>query len=113
MSFIIMYNYATVIDIYSLVRHLVCFHSWYAIFFPFFFFFDSTHDKIYFDIYLKIFVCILVLYTHQIYNIIIRNVSCSSLLHIKYEKHYMQYLTKESVSSKYRVEPGSKKKYCS
>ena len=74
-----------------------------------FFFFDSTHDKIYFDIYLKIFVCILVLYTHQIYNIIIRNVSCSSLLHIKYEKHYMQYLTKESVSSKYRVEPGSKK----
>ena len=31
-----------------------------------FFFFDSAHDKIYVDIYLKIFGCILVLYTHQI-----------------------------------------------
>ena len=30
------------------------------------FFFDSAHDKIYVDIYLKIFGCILVLYTHQI-----------------------------------------------
>ena len=30
------------------------------------FFFDSAHDKIYVDIYLKIFRCILVLYTHQI-----------------------------------------------
>ena len=30
------------------------------------FFFDSGHDKIYVDIYLKIFRCILVLYTHQI-----------------------------------------------
>ena len=30
------------------------------------FFFDSVHDKIYVDIYLKIFGCILVLYTHQI-----------------------------------------------
>ena len=29
-------------------------------------FFDSVHDKIYVDIYLKIFRCILVLYTHQI-----------------------------------------------
>ena len=29
-------------------------------------FFDSAHDKIYVDIYLKIFGCILVLYTHQI-----------------------------------------------
>ena len=28
--------------------------------------FDSAHDKIYVDIYLKIFGCILVLYTHQI-----------------------------------------------
>ena len=28
------------------------------------FFFDSAHDKIYVDIYLKIFGCILVLYTH-------------------------------------------------
>ena len=31
-----------------------------------FFFFDSAHDKIYVDIYLKIFGCILVLCTHQI-----------------------------------------------
>ena len=31
-----------------------------------FFFFDSAHDKIYVHMYLKIFVCILVLYTHQI-----------------------------------------------
>ena len=31
------------------------------------------------------------------------------LLHIKYEKHYRQYLTKESVSCKYRAEPESKK----
>ena len=30
------------------------------------FFLDSAHDKIYADIYLKIFRCILVLYTHQI-----------------------------------------------
>ena len=29
-------------------------------------FFDSTHDKIYVDIYLKILGCILILYTHQI-----------------------------------------------
>ena len=39
---------------------------------------------------------------------IIRNVSCSFLLHIKYEKQ-RQYLTKESVSSRYIVEPKSKK----
>ena len=32
----------------------------------FFFLFDSAHDKIYVDIYLKIFGCILVLYTYQI-----------------------------------------------
>ena len=37
-----------------------------------------------------------------------RNVSCSFLLHIKYEKQ-RQYLTKESVSSKYRVDSESKK----
>ena len=29
-------------------------------------FFDSAHDKIYVDIYLEIFGCILVLYIHQI-----------------------------------------------
>ena len=39
---------------------------------------------------------------------IIRNVSCSFLLHIKYEKQ-RQYLAKGSVSGKYRVEPESKK----
>ena len=42
-------------------------------------------------------------------NLIVRNVSRSFLLHIKYEKHQMQYLTKESVSSKYRAEGQSKK----
>ena len=30
------------------------------------YFLDSAHDKIYADIYLKIFGCILILYTHQI-----------------------------------------------
>ena len=39
--------------------------------------------------------------------IVMRNVSCSFLLHIKYEKYSRQYLTKASVSSKYRVEPES------
>ena len=39
---------------------------------------------------------------------IIRNVSCSFLLHIKYEKQ-MQYLAKGNVSSKYKIEPESKK----
>ena len=39
---------------------------------------------------------------------IIRYVSCSFLLHIKYEKQ-RQYLAKGSVSSKYRVESKSKK----
>ena len=39
---------------------------------------------------------------------IIRNVSCSFLLHIRYEKQ-RQYIAKGSVSSKYRVEPESKK----
>ena len=40
---------------------------------------------------------------------VIRNVPCSFLLHIKYEKHQRQYLAKGSVSSKCRVEPESKK----
>ena len=41
---------------------------------------------------------------------IIKNVSCSFLLHIKYEKHqYWEYLAKGGVSSKCRVEPESKK----
>ena len=39
---------------------------------------------------------------------IITNVSCSFLLHIKDEKQ-RQYLAKGSVSSKYRVESKSKK----
>ena len=43
-------------------------------------------------------------------NKVIRNVSCSFLLPIKFEKHYIrQYLAKGSVSSKYRVESESKK----
>ena len=90
MSFIIMYNYATVIDVLQsgchyiilqvlvwkshfntgyilpLVGHLVYFHSWY-VFYTFFLFFDSAHDKIDVDIYLEIFECILVLYTYQIW----------------------------------------------
>ena len=32
-----------------------------------FFFFNSVHDKVYVNIYLKIFGCTLVLYKHQIY----------------------------------------------
>ena len=45
-------------------------------------FFDSAHDKIYVDIYLKIF------WVYYIFiRTSIRNVSCSFLLHIKYEKH--------------------------
>ena len=63
MSFMIMYNHVTVTDILQ-SRHLVCFHSWYVIFF--FFFFNSRHDKIYVDVYLKIFGYILVLYAQQI-----------------------------------------------
>ena len=38
---------------------------------------------------------------------VIRNVSCPFLFHIKSEKHWKQYLTNASVSSKYRVEPDS------
>ena len=45
-------------------------------------------------------------YTHISFsNLVIRNDSCSFLLHIKYKK--TQYPTKTSVSSKYRVEPES------
>ena len=67
------------------------------------------HDKIYVDIYLKIFRCILVLKHIRFNSMIIRNVSCSFFLHIKYEKHSRQYLVKGRISSKYRVEPESKK----
>ena len=45
-------------------------------------FFDSAHDKIYVDIYLKIFWVYYIFICTSI-----RNVSCSFLLHIKYEKH--------------------------
>ena len=48
---------------------------------------DSVHDKIYVGIYLKIFGCILVLMQIRFNNMIIRNVSCSLLLHIKYETY--------------------------
>ena len=87
MSFVIMYNYPTV-NYYSLgvtisfckfwfendalvqVRycHLlgICFIFIVNMLFSSFFF-DSAHDKIYVDISLKIFRCILVLYTYQIY----------------------------------------------
>ena len=84
MSFMIMYNYATVIDIshsmgvtisfckFWFENEVRCCHLlaiWYVFIVDMlfsFFFFDSAHDKIYVDIYLKIFWCILVLYTHQI-----------------------------------------------
>ena len=59
------------------------------------------------DIYLMIFGCILVLYTLQINNQIIGNASGLVLLHLKSQKHERQYLTKQSVSSKYRVESES------
>ena len=49
--------------------------------------FYSRHNKIYVDIYLKIFRCILILTHIRFKNMIIRNLSCSFLLHIKYEKH--------------------------
>ena len=39
--------------------------------------------------------------------IVIRNVPCSFLVYIKYEKHERQYLTKEIVSSKSRMDPES------
>ena len=50
-------------------------------------FFNSANDKIYVDIYLKIFRCILVLIHIRFNDMIIRNNSCSFLSHIKYEKH--------------------------
>ena len=65
-------------------------------------------DEIYVDIYLKMFGCFY-FYIHIRFNVITRNVSCSLLLHIKYEKQLRQYLVKGSVSSKCRVEPESKK----
>ena len=70
-----MFNYATVIDILqrendTLIQARYC--HLLGIWFVFivdmlfsFFFFNSAH-KIYVDIYLKIFGCILVLYTRQI-----------------------------------------------
>ena len=64
-------------------------------------FFYSAYDKIDVEIYLKIFGCILVSYIYiRFNNVIIRNVSRPLLLHIKIS----------SVSSKYRVEPESKKR---
>ena len=89
MSFIIMYSYATVIDILQSECHYIICKFWFEngtliqvgyfhlldnwcvfivemLFSSFFFFFDSAHDKIDIDIYLKIFGCILVLHTHQI-----------------------------------------------
>ena len=81
-----MYNYATVIDIlqsgchYILqvwfendtliqVRYCHFLGIWFVFIVDMLFsslFFDSAHDKIDVDIYLKILGCILVLYTHQI-----------------------------------------------
>ena len=73
MSFIIMYNYATLIDMLQSRCHYIILYChllgiWYVfivdmLFLPFF---DPADGKIYVDIYLKIFRCILVLYTHQI-----------------------------------------------
>ena len=45
---------------------MVCFHSWYVIFFLFF---DSAHDKIYVDIYLKIFGCILISIENDVHDL--------------------------------------------
>ena len=66
-------------------------------------------DEIYVDIYLKMFGCFYFYIHIRFNNVITRNVSCSFLLHIKYEKHLRQYLAKRSVSSKYKNEPESKK----
>ena len=81
-----MYNYATAIDILRSGCHYIILQVWFendtltqvryshllSIWYVFIvdmlfssFFFDSAH-KIYVDIYLKIFGCILVLNTHQI-----------------------------------------------
>ena len=49
------------------VRYCHLLSIWYVfIYVIFFLFFNSAHGKIYVDIYLKIFGCILVLYTHCI-----------------------------------------------
>ena len=71
----IMFNYATVIDILQRendtliqVRYCHLLGIWFVFIVDMlfsFFFFNSAY-KIYVDIYLKIFGCILVLYTHQI-----------------------------------------------
>ena len=71
------------------VRYCHLLGIWYVfivdmLFLPFF---DPADGKIYVDIYLKIFRCILVLIHIRFNSMIIRNVSCSFLLHIKYEKH--------------------------
>ena len=80
------YNYATSLTYYSLgvtisfckfwfendtliqVRYYHLLGIWYVFIVDMLFssFFDATHDKIYVDINLKIFGCILVLYIHQI-----------------------------------------------
>ena len=70
----IIFNYETVIyilqcgdDTLIQVRYCHLLGIWYVSIVDMLFssFFDSAH-KIYVDIYLKIFRCILVLYTHQI-----------------------------------------------
>ena len=49
------------------VRYCHLLGVWYVFIFDYFLpFFDSAHHKIYVGIYLNIFGCILVLYTHQI-----------------------------------------------
>ena len=73
------------------IRYCHLLGIWYVfvvdkLFSAIFFFFCSAHDKIYVDIYLKIFRCILVLIHIRSDIMIIRNVSCSFLLHIKYIK---------------------------
>ena len=104
-----MHNYATAIDILQSRCHYISFCKfwfendtliqvrychllgiWYVFVVDKLFssgFFYSAHDKIYVDIYLKTFRCILVLIHIRFNSMIIRNVSCSFLLHIKYEKH--------------------------
>ena len=53
-------------DTLTQVRYCHLLGIWCVFNVIFFLFFDSWHDKIDVDIYLKIFGCILVLYTHQI-----------------------------------------------
>ena len=78
MSFMVMYNYATVnwhitvkVSLYHFASFRYChlLGIWYVFITDMlfsFFFFNYTHDKTYVNIYLKIFRCILVLYTHHI-----------------------------------------------